>query len=179
MFSFLSNDPVNKNFKRNLNKLDFIIVSSMRHNAYKKNYNAGAILLVRKTMPRVTSGNIKGSQKENFRKVYNKYVSVVNQTATSGWAQKVANDPYLMKRFFNRRVAQNQSRPAPVLSRPRFNRPAPRFNRPAPVLSRPRFNRPAPVLNRPRFNRPAPVPNRGRCSFKKLSIIGKPIFKCT
>jgi hypothetical protein len=169
MFSFLSNDPVNKNFKRNLNKLEFIIVSSMRHNAYKKNYNAGAIILVRKIKPRVNSGNIRGTQKQNFIRVYNKYASIVNDSATSKWAQKVANDPYLMKRFFNRRVLQNQVRLTP-----------------APVPNRPRFNRPAPVPNRPRFNRPAPVPSRGKfvpqhskCLFKKLSITGKPIFKCT
>jgi hypothetical protein len=178
MFSFLSNDPVNKNFKRNLNKLEYIVLSSMRQNAYKKNYNAGAVILIRKIMPRVTSGNIKGTQKENFRRVYNKYGSIVNESATSQWAQKIANDPYLMKRFFNRRTGPVPNRrPAPVPNR----RPAP------PVPNRPRNNRrPAPVPNRPRFNRPAPVPNRGRfvphhskCLFKKLSMTGKPIFKCT
>ena len=165
MFSFLSNEPVNKNFKRNLNKLDYIVLSSMRHNAYKKNYNAGAVILIRKLMPRVTRGNIKGAQKENFRRVYNKYGSIVNESATSKWAQKIANDPYLMKRFFNRKPS----------------------NRPAPVSNRPRFNRPAPGSNRPRFNRPAPVPNRrlpvvphqSKCLFKKLSMTGKPVFKCS
>jgi hypothetical protein len=168
MFSFLSNDPVNKNFKRNLNKLEFIVLSSMRHNAHKKNYNAGAVLIVRKIMPRVTRGNIKGAQKENFRRVYNKYGSIVNESAASKWAQKIANDPYLMKRFFNRRV---NAVPAPNRSR--------MPNRPVPVPNRSR------VPNRPRINRPAPVPNRrfvphqSKCLFKKLSITGKPIFRCT
>jgi hypothetical protein len=151
----------------------------MRQNAHKKNYNAGAVILVRKIMPRVTSGNIKGTQKENFRRVYNKYGSIVNESATSQWAQKIANDPYLMKRFFNRRTGPVPNRrPAPVPNRPRNNR---RF---APVPNRPRNNRRlAPLPNR-RFNRrPAPLPNRvslhhSKCLFKKLSVTGKPIFKC-
>jgi hypothetical protein len=171
MFSFLSNDPVNKNFKRNLNKLEYIVLSSMRQNAYKKNYNAGAVILIRKIMPRVTSGNIKGTQKENFRRVYNKYGSIVNESATSQWAQKIANDPYLMKRFFNRRTG-------PVPNRPRFNR------RPTPLPNRRINRRPAPPMPNRRFNRrPTPMPNRVRlhhskCLFKKLSVTGKPIFKC-
>jgi hypothetical protein len=161
MFSFFSNDPVNKNFKKNLNKLEYIVLSSMRQNAYKKNYNAGAVILIRKLMPRVTRGNIKGAQKENFRRVYNKYGSIVNESATSRWAQKIANDPYLMKRFFNRKPS---NRSAPNRSR---------FNRPAPVPIRPRFNRPAPLPNRGRF-----VPHQSKCLFKKLSVTGKPVFKC-
>jgi hypothetical protein len=168
MFSFLSNDPVNKNFKRNLNKLEFIVLSSMRHNAHKKNYNAGAVLIVRKIMPRVTRGNIKGAQKENFRRVYNKYGSIVNESAASKWAQKIANDPYLMKRFFNRR-----GNAVPVPNRLRVpNRPVPVPNR-SRVPNRPRINRPAPVQNR------RIVPHHSKCLFKKLSITGKPIFRCT
>jgi len=174
MFSFLSNNPVNKNFKRNLNKLEFVVVSSMRHNAHKKNYNASAVLLIRKIKPRVNSGNIRGAQKDNFRRVYNKYALTVNESAASAWAQKIANDPYLMKRFFNRRNTNNR-------------RPVVPNRRPQVVPNRPRFNRPAPVPNRPRFNRPAPVPIRrlpvvphqSKCLFKKLSMTGKPVFKCT
>jgi len=184
MFSFLSNNPVNKNFKRNLNKLEFVVVSSMRHNAHKKNYNASAVLLIRKIKPRVNSGNIRGAQKDNFRRVYNKYALTVNESAASAWAQKIANDPYLMKRFFNRRNTNNR-RPVVPNRRPQVVPNRPRFNRPAPVPNRPRFNRPAP--NRPRFNRPAPVPIRrlpvvphqSKCLFKKLSMTGKPVFKCT
>jgi len=176
MFSFLSNDPVNKNFKRNLNKLDFVVISSMRHNAHKKNYNASAVLLVRKIKPRVNSGNIRGAQKENFRRVYNKYATTVNESAASAWAQKIANDPYLMKRFFNRRNTNNKRQVVP--NRQKFQ-PAP--NRRLPVVP----NRRLPVVpNRQRFQ-PAPnrrlpvVPHQSKCLFKKLSVTGKPVFKCT
>jgi hypothetical protein len=182
MFSLLSNEPVNQNFKKNLNKLEYIVLSSMRHNTHKKNYNAGAIILVRKMMPKVANGNIKGAQKENFRKIYNKYVSTVNNSATSAWAQKIANDPYLMKRFFNRRAISTS-----IPNRPRYNRPVPipsrpRYNRPVPIPSRPRYNRPVPIPSRPRYNRPVPIPSRNtrrsKCVFKKLSVTGKPIFSC-
>ena len=171
MFSFLSNNPVNKNFKRNLNKLEFVVVSSMRHNAHKKNYNASAVLLIRKIKPRVNSGNIRGAQKDNFRRVYNKYALTVNESAASAWAQKIANDPYLMKRFFNRRNTNNRR---PVVPNRQRVQPAP---------NRPRFNRPAPVPNRRLQvvpNRRLPVvPHQSKCLFKKLSMTGKPVFKCT
>jgi hypothetical protein len=176
MFSFSSNDPVNKNFKRNLNKLEFVVISSMRHNAHKKNYNASAVLLVRKIKPRVNSGNIRGAQKENFRRVYNKYATTVNESAASAWAQKIANDPYLMKRFFNRRNTNNKRQVVP--NRQKFQ-PAP--NRRLPVVpNRQRFQ-PAPNRRLPVVpNRRLPVvPHQSKCLFKKLSMTGKPVFKCT
>ena len=172
MFSFMSNDPVNKNFKRNLNKLDFVVISSMRHNAHKKNYNASAVLLVRKIKPRVNSGNIRGAQKENFRRVYNKYATTVNESAVSAWAQKIANDPYLMKRFFNRRNTNNRRQVVPN------RRPLVVPNRRPPVVPN---RRPPVVPNRQRLpNRRLPVvPHQSKCLFKKLSVTGKPVFKCT
>jgi hypothetical protein len=180
MFSFLSNsnNPVNKNFKRNLNKLDYIVLSSMRHNTHKKNYNAGAVILIRKIKPRVNSGNIRGAQKENFRRVYNKYGSIVNESAASAWAQKIANDPYLMKRFFNRR---NRNRILPVGPNrqrlPNNRRPVGPNRQRLPNNRRPVVpNRRLPVVP----NRRLPVvPHQSKCLFKKLSMTGKPIFKCS
>ena len=145
----------------------------MRHNTHKKNYNAGAVILIRKIKPRVNSGNIRGAQKENFRRVYNKYGSIVNESAASAWAQKIANDPYLMKRFFNRR---NRNRILPVIpNRQRLP------NRRLPVVP----NRRLPVVPNRQRVQPAPnrrlpvVPHHSKCLFKKLSMTGKPIFKCT
>ena len=148
----------------------------MRHNAHKKNYNASAVLLVRKIKPRVNSGNIRGAQKENFRRVYNKYATTVNESAASAWAQKIANDPYLMKRFFNRRNTNNKRQVVP--NRQKFQ-PAP--NRRLPVVpNRQRFQ-PAPNRRLPVVpNRRLPVvPHQSKCLFKKLSVTGKPVFKCT
>ena len=88
-----------------IQKLEKIIALSAAANKHKRNYNAAAVLLAKSIKPKVNSGAIQGNQKNRFRMLYNKFGPVVNERAVSSFAQKIINDPNLMKRYFNR---QNQ-----------------------------------------------------------------------
>ena len=88
-----------------IQKLEKIIALSAAANKHKRNYNAAAVLLAKTIKPKVNSGAIQGNQKNRFRMLYNKFGPVVNERAVSSFAQKIINDPNLMKRYFNR---QNQ-----------------------------------------------------------------------
>ena len=146
------------NNQKNLNKLNYVVVLSMKHNSHKPNYNAGAVILVSRIKPKVNNGRITNNKKIRFRQIYNKYAVTVNQSAKSMFAQKIANDPYLMKRYFNRRNAQ--AVPTPNRSR---------------VVPTPNRSRVVPTPNRSRV---VPTPNRSSCKFKKLSFWGNPVYSC-
>jgi hypothetical protein len=204
MNRLFSGNSRNKNFNRNLQKLEYIILSSMRHNSHKKNYNAAATLLVSMLKPKVNRGNIRYEQKQNFIKQFGKWANVVNNRATSSLARQIANDPYKMRSYFNRKnrgfsngfLNVLAGKPRINTSRPAFGRPvtgsnlARRTPTPRANLSRrpppPRVNlsrRPPPP--RPNLTRrppPPPRPNLTRrsgssCSFKKLNFLGRPICK--
>ena len=192
MNRLFSGNSRNKNFNKNLQKLEYIILSSMRHNSHKKNYNAAATLLVSMLKPKVNRGNIRFEQKENFRRQYGKFANVVNNRAISSFARKIANDPYQMRSYFNRKNKGYSNGFLNVLAgKPRVNTRRPSFGRPitGPNLAR----RPTPLrvnlARRPPPSRvnmtrrpPPPRPNLSRrsgssCAFKKLNIFGRPVCK--
>jgi hypothetical protein len=184
MNRFFSENSYNKNFKRNLNKLEYIILSSMRHNSHKKNYNAAATLLVSMLKPKVNRGNIRGMQKENFRRQFGKFANVVNNRATSSLAGKIVNNPYQMRSYFNRKNRGFSNGFLNTLAgKPRFNARRPMFGRP---ITGPNATRRSPnLVRRPNVIRrppPPPRPNLTRrtgssCAFKKLNIFGRPVCK--
>jgi hypothetical protein len=193
MNRFFSENNYNKNFKRNLDKLEYIIISSMRHNTHKKNYNAAATLLVSMLKPKVNRGNIRGTQKESFRRQYSKFANVVNNRATSSLARQIVNDPYKMRSYFNRKNRGFSNGFLNVLAgKPRVNTRRPAFGRPITgpnATSRPpplrvnitRRTPPPPRVNLTR-RPPPPRPNLTRrsgttCAFKKLNIFGRPVCK--
>jgi len=152
---------MNRNFQTNLGKLAFILNQSSRfNNKHKKNYNAAAILLTNKLKRRVNRGNIQGNQKNNFKKQYYRFLSLVLQNARSPLAPNIAVRPYEMKAKFNRKGTN------------RF------LNF---VAGKPSFKAPAYVptghlyFGRKVNGARRPVPNK--CVFKKLSIFGAPICK--
>jgi hypothetical protein len=200
MDRLFSGNVINRNFKRNLDKLDYIILSSMRGNKHKKNYNSAAVLLISIIKPKVNRGNIRGMQKENFRRLYNKFARVVNNRATSNLAQKIVNNPYQMRSYFNRKnrgfsnafLNTLAGKPKPNARRQAFGRPitGPNLKKtytppPRPNLTRrppPRVNYTSRVPMRPP-PRPLPRPNLSRksqgsaCVFKKLNAFGRPVCK--
>lgn len=98
------NELFKRDFQKDLNKLAFIINQSVRfNNKHKKNYNAGAIVLMSKLKPQVNRGNIRGQQKENFKKQYSRFLNIVLQNARSPLGANVAMRPYEMKAKFNRK----------------------------------------------------------------------------
>jgi hypothetical protein len=191
MNRLFSGNSRNKNFNKNLQKLEYIILSSMRHNSHKKNYNAAATLLVSMLKPKVNRGNIRFEQKENFRRQYGKFANVVNNRAISSFARKIANDPYQMRSYFNRKNKGYSNGFLNILAgKPRVNTRRPSFGRPVtgPNLARRppplRVNLPRPPPSRVNVTRrpPPPRPNLSRrsgssCAFKKLNIFGRPVCK--
>lgn len=198
----MSENSRNKNFQRNLEKLEYIILSSMRHNSHKKNYNAAATLLVSMLKPKVNRGNIRYEQKQNFIKQFGKWANVVNSRATSSWAGKIVNDPYKMKSYFNRKNRGFGNSFLNVLAgKPQINThrtafgkpysgpnavrrpPPPRTNLPRRQNNIRRTPPPNPTLIRRQNNirRPPPRPTvtrrSGSCSFKKLNFFGRPVCK--
>jgi hypothetical protein len=198
MNRLFSGNSRNKNFNKNLQKLEYIILSSMRHNSHKKNYNAAATLLVSMLKPKVNRGNIRFEQKQNFIKQFGKWANVVNNRATSSFARQIANDPYKMRSYFNRKNRGFSNGFLNVLAgKPRINTSRPAFGRPVtgpnssrrpnlirrPPPPRPNLTRrpPPPRLNLAR-RPPPPRPNLSRrsgpsCAFKKLNIFGRPVCK--
>jgi hypothetical protein len=192
MNRLFSGNSRNKNFNKNLQKLEYIILASMRHNSHKKNYNAAATLLVSMLKPKVNRGNIRYEQKENFRRQYSKFANVVNNRAISSFARQIVNNPYQMRSYFNRKNKGFSNGFLNVLAgKPRVNTRRPVFGRPVtgPNLTR----RPPPLrVNMPRRapplranlarRLPPPRPNLSRrsgpsCAFKKLNIFGRPVCK--
>jgi hypothetical protein len=136
------------NISKKLNKLEYIVVHlSGRHDNHKKNYNAGAVLVMR-SLP--TINNRYGQYtKERFRKIFSRYASVVNQTARSPYARQIANNPFHIQRIFHPNVNRFRSR-----------------------SSTPNVNR-----FRSRSSTPNVNTKSRTCQFKKLNMWGRPVCK--
>lgn len=196
------NELFNRDFQKNLNKLAFIINQSMRfNNKHKKNYNSGAIILMSKLKPRVNRGNIRGKQKENFKKQYGRFFNFVMQNARSPLGANVAFRPYEMKAKFNRRgtnaflnaLAGKPSTRAPAMpprapmgrtyfgravnQRPRVNVPPPRRNQNAGRRNSANIGRRSYNSVRTNIGRRSYPVAQPKCTFKKLSAFGTPICK--
>jgi hypothetical protein len=165
----------NMNFNKKLRKLESIIFLASKYNKHKKNYNAAAMVLMRNLQPRVNSGAIKGSQRNNFLSVHRRFAPIVNMTtASSPYAAKIINNPYMMKQYFNR---QNRATPAPLPApnvRPRNTR-----SRASSVNVRPRNvrSRASSVGLSSWSGSTSRSGNKKTCVFKKLGLFGQPVCK--